>query len=242
MLIEEMTSEEFAEGLKKTRTAILPLGSVEEHGRHLPLITDTMHMACLARAAGEAVDVFVAPAVPYGLCKSTSNHPGTLSISFDTVRALVRDIGKSLYAQGIRRLIIATGHAGMSHQAAMQEAGEDLTAAYPDIVVAVVSVIDLLKDQVADLLKTPGDSHSGELETSIVLHLAPHLVKGRSPMEYPALPFPFLVRNKTAYWPGGVCGDPNAASEAQGKELFKRGTDALVKLVQEINKFEEIPE
>lgn len=59
MIMEEMTSPEFAAGLKKTQTAILPLGSLEEHGGHLPLITDTLHMAALARAASKQIDVFV---------------------------------------------------------------------------------------------------------------------------------------------------------------------------------------
>ena len=239
MIMEEMTSPEFAEGLKKTRTAILPLGSLEEHGRHLPLMTDTLHMARLARAASEEVDVFVAPSIPYGLCRGTSQHPGTVSIGFDTVRMLVRDVGLSLYQQGIRRLIIASGHAGMNHQAAMAEAGEDLLAFCPDLVVAVLSVVELLAGEVGGLMTTPGDAHSGELETAIVMHLAPELVKGDSPREFPSFPAPILVRNKVKYWPGGVCGDPGAASPEKGRELFSRGVKSLVKLIEKVNSFEE---
>ncbi len=239
MIMEEMTSREFAEGLKKTRTAILPVGSLEEHGAHLPLMTDTLHMAALARSAAERVAVFVAPAVPYGLCRSTAQHPGTVSISFDTVRVLVRDIGESLYKQGIRRLIIATGHAGGNHQAALVEAGEDLLNLCPELVVAVASVVDLLRDSVAGLVATPNDSHSGELETAIVMHLAPQLVKGTSPREYPKLPYPILVRNKLPHWPGGVWGDPGAATPEQGREIIGRGVEALVRLIEKVNAFEE---
>ena len=239
MLMEDMTSREFAQGLKKTRTAILPIGSVEEHGGHLPLKTDTMHIEALARAAAEQVDVFVAPAVPYGLCRSTAQHPGTVSISFDTVRALVRDIGRSLYHQGIRRLIVATGHAGGSHQTALLEAGEDLNLACPDLVVAVLSVVDLLRPNIGGLVATPNDAHAGELETSIVMHLAPELVKGTSPREYPAFPAPVLVRHKAAYWPGGVWGDPGAATEKKGRELVARGVAALIEIIAKVNEFEE---
>lgn len=239
MIMAEMTSSEFAAGLKKTRTAILPLGALEEHGEHLPLMTDTMHIEALARAAAEVVDVFVAPAVGYGLCRSTSQHPGTITLSFDTVRALVRDIGLSLYRQGVRRLLIVSGHAGSSHQAAMLEAAEDLLAACPDLVAASLTVVDLLGGQVADLLSTPGDSHSGELETSIVMHLAPELVKGTSPREFPAFPGPILVRNKKAFWPGGVWGDPGAADPAKGRELVRRGVSALVEMIRKVEAFEE---
>lgn len=239
MLIASMTSHEFAAGLKKTRTAILPVGAVEEHGGHLPLLTDTWHMEALAKAAAEQVEVFVAPAVPYGLCRSTSQHPGTISISFDTVKAVIRDVGRSLYQQGIRRLILASGHAGTSHQAAMIEAGEELMSLAPDLVVAVVTVVDLLKDQVSDLLATPGDAHAGELETSVVMYLYPDLVKGLSPREYPTWPKPILVRDKKAFWPGGVWGDPTAASREKGRTILERGTQALVRLVNQINSFAE---
>ena len=239
MIMEKMTSAEFAAGLETTRTAILPLGSLEEHGGHLPLMTDTLHMARLAEAAAREVRAFVAPALPYGLCRSTSQHPGTVSIGFDAVRLIVRDIGRSLYDQGIRRLIIASGHAGAGHQAAMVEAGEDLLKECPDLTVAVLTVVDLLKDKVADVLTTPGDAHSGELETSIVMHLAPELVKGASPKEFPGFPMPILVRRKTPWWPGGVWGDPGAANEEKGRILFERGTRALVELIERMEKFEE---
>ena len=239
MIMAEMTSAEFAAGLKKTKTAIFPLGALEEHGNHLPLCTDTLHMERLAAATAQNVDVFVAPSFGYGLCRSTAMHPGTVTVGFDTVRAVVRDVGRSLYGQGIRRLIVASGHAGASHLAAMIEAGEDLNTSCPDLVVAVLTVVDLLKTQVADVLKTPGDAHSGELETSIVMHLAPDWVKGTSAREFPDFPAPILVRNKTAYWPGGVWGDPGAADPDKGRILFERGVKALTDLVNKIGSFEE---
>lgn len=239
MIMGEITSSEFTEGLKRTRTAVLPVGSLEEHGTHLPLMTDAMHIEALARSAAERMPVFVAPTIGYGLCRSTSQHPGTVSISFDAVRLLVRDIGESLYKQGVRRLIIATGHVGLSHQAALLEAGEDLYKTCPRLIVAVVSVLDLLAPRLGDLDIVPGDSHSGQIETSIVMHLAPGLVKGRSPEETPSFPFPILVRNKLDYWPGGVNGDPGAGSPELGREIIARGTDALVELIGQVNAFEE---
>jgi creatinine amidohydrolase len=239
MLMEEMTSPEFAAALQKTQTAILPLGALEEHGRHLPLMTDTLHMIELAKEAAGQADVLVAPAIGYGLCRSTSQHPGTVGLRFDTMRALVRDVGESLYQQGIRRLIIASGHAGGSHQAALLEAGDDLLRICPDLTVAVVTVVDLLKDHVADILETQGDAHSGELETSVVMHLAPRLAKGTSPEEYPAFPAPILVRHKRPYWPGGVWVNPGAASAEKGEALFRRGVASLIEVIGKVNTFEQ---
>ncbi|MEJ2200724.1 MAG: creatininase family protein, partial [Desulfuromonadaceae bacterium] len=76
MIIEDMTLVEFSAGLNKTRTVLIPFGSTEEHGDHLPLSTDTLHAVEVARKLAEQRPIFVAPAVPYGVCRSTSNHPG----------------------------------------------------------------------------------------------------------------------------------------------------------------------
>ena len=123
--------------------------------------------------------------------------------------------------------------------AAMTEGGQDIKSAHPDMVVAVLTVLDLLAPVVGDLLETPGDAHAGELETALVMHLAPDLVKGTSPREFPGFPAPILVSRPEAYWPGGVWGDPGKANAAKGQEIFRRGVDALVALVEKVNAFEE---
>ena len=81
MLMSQLTMPEFEAALAKTTTVIIPFGSVEEHGPHLPLGTDTCHAVAVAERAARLYPVLVAPSVPYGLCRSTSEHPGTLSIS-----------------------------------------------------------------------------------------------------------------------------------------------------------------
>ena len=71
MLVTGLTMPAFEEGLKKTRTIVLPFGSVEEHGQHLPLGTDTIQMFELALLAAKRRPLFVGPPVYYGLCRST---------------------------------------------------------------------------------------------------------------------------------------------------------------------------
>ncbi|MBA4392866.1 MAG: creatininase, partial [Desulfobacca sp.] len=126
MLIEAMTMVEFEEHLKKSQTVVVPVGSVEEHGGHLPLSTDTVHVYEVCRQACEMTGAFLAPPVHYGNCRSTGQHPGTISISGDTLRALLKDIGYSFYKQGLRNLLFISGHAGGTHTVAMLEAGEYL--------------------------------------------------------------------------------------------------------------------
>ena len=83
MILSDLTMTEFEAGLRQTRVAVLPVGSVEEHGRHLPLSTDTLQVSEVAERASQRVPVFVCPPLHYGYCRSTRDHPGTLSITLD---------------------------------------------------------------------------------------------------------------------------------------------------------------
>ncbi len=225
---------EFEAWRAKHRTVILPVGSVEEHGPHLPLGTDTFHALEVARRAAEARPLLVAPPLYYGLCRSTREHPGTVSISGDTLRALVTDLGREFYRQGARNLVIMSGHAGGTHIAALVEAGETLLAELPEAQVAVVNLLELLREVVTarpELVQTKGDSHAGEVETALMLAAYPHLVQGTAPAEWPTFPKYVLARDKRRHWPGGVWGDPAAATSAQGEKILQAEAERLVELL-----------
>lgn len=235
MILNDLTMAEFETGLARTRTAIVPLGSVEEHGLHLPLGTDTFQVWEVARRAALEVPVFVAPPVPYGYCRSTRDHPGTLSLSPETVRRLVFDLGESFYRHGVRGLVLASGHAGGLHMAALEEAGERLVQAFADVEVAVVCEYHWAQEAGADgLVETLDDGHAGEIETSRILAMDPALVKGTSPEEYPRLPKPFIAREKRPHWPGGVWGNPARATAEKGEALFSLSVARMVALVREM--------
>lgn len=238
MLIEQMTMNEFSAGLKKTQTVIVPFGSVEQHGTHLPLDTDTIQAVDLAQAASERRALFVAPPVHYGVCRSTARHPGTIGIGTLSLRLMVMDLVGALYGQGFRRVLLLSGHAGTTHMATLVDAGEELLTKLPDVFIAVVKEYDLAVWAGQELLETPGDSHAGEIETSRLLHSHPHLVKGRSAAEFPSFPAGILVRDKMKYWPGGVWGDPTKASAAKGAELKQRMVDRLCALIEELEQQE----
>ena len=232
MLIEEMTMPEFEEGLKICKTAYIPFGSVEEHGSHLPLSTDTIEAYEVGKRAAERIPLFVAPPVHYGSCRSTSRHPGTISISTGTLKALLKDIVRSLQSQGLKNFVVLTGHAGGSHRMALQDAGEELIAEFADINMAVVTEFDLAKEAGAYLIETRGDAHAGEIETSRIMHSHPQLVKGVGAEEYPDFPTGILVRDKRSFWPGGVWGDPTKASAEKGRLLESVVADQVVELVK----------
>jgi len=231
MLIEEITMTEFEAGLVRTRTVLIPFGSVEEHGPHLPLSTDTLEAYEVCKKAAQQIPLFVAPPVHYGNCRSTARHPGTISITTITLKSLFKDIVRSLRSHGLRNFIALSGHAGGAHGMALQEAGEELIAEFADISVAVVTELDLARQEGRGLIETPGDSHAGEIETSRILHSHPHLVKGSALAETPNFPAGLLVRDKRRFWPGGVWGDPGKASAEKGARLEELVVRKLVELV-----------
>ncbi len=231
---ENLTMPGFEALRGQTGTVILPVGSLEEHGPHLPLGTDTLHALELARRVAQRRPVLVAPPLFYGMCRSTSEHPGTVSLTGDTLRRLLTDLGREFYRHGLRNLVFISGHAGGTHMCALVEAGEILLAELPQVRIAVVNVLDLLREVLGarpDLVKTKGDSHAGEVETALMLAAYPELVQGTAPAEWPSFPKYVLVRDKRRYWPGGVWGDPGAASAAQGEEILAAETLRLAEVI-----------
>jgi len=235
MIVSDMTMNEFERALARTRVALLPVGSVEEHGAHLPLGTDTLQVWEVARRAAERVPALVCPPVAYGYCRSTRDHPGTLSIRPETVRALVLDIGRELARQGVRGIVIVSGHAGGIHMAALEEAAERLLESEPDLHVAVVCEYRWAQEVGREgVVETPDDGHAGEIETSRIMAVAPGLVKGTSPEEYPRFERPFVPRHKRRQWPGGVWGNPGAADPDKGRRLLEGCVERLAGLIREM--------
>ncbi len=239
MLIAEMTMDEFSVGLKKTQTVLIPFGSTEEHGSHLPLDTDTLHAIEVGKQLAVVRDIFIAPPIHYGVCRSTSNHPGTISISTETLKALTIDVVSALYRQGLRNFILLSGHAGGTHMATLTDAGEILLQMCPELKIAVLTEYMLVAKNARHLIETEGDSHAGEIETSRILYSHPELVKGTAPREFPAFPSGILVRNKQKFWPGGVWGDPGKATAAKGAEIEGLVVAALVELAAQLENWVE---
>lgn len=231
-----MTMTEFEAGLEQTRSIVIPFGSVEEHGPHLPLATDTLEAYQVCKRAARQRPLFVAPPIHYGNCRSSACHPGTISISTTTLKGLFIDIVTSLRGQGLRCFVALTGHAGGAHGMALQEAGEKLIARFDDIQIAVVSEFDLGRDEGRGLIETVGDCHAGEIETSRILYSHPQLVKGSAPREFPSFPVGILVRDKRRYWPGGVWGDPGKATAEKGARLEELLAAKLIALVGELER------
>jgi creatinine amidohydrolase len=234
MVLEEMTMTEFKKNLKKTKTIIFPFGTVEEHGSHLPLNTDTLIVTEILKYVVKKRKVFLAPAINYGVCTSTRQHPGTIAITPETLRRLAIDVIRDSFQKGLRNFILISGHGGGLHMAALREVAEFLIDELNDVRIAVISPYDILSDELSSVIDTPNDSHAGELETSIVLSIAPESVKGRSREEYPELPRPFIVRNKLKYWRGGVWGNPEKATKEKGERAIQLIVRKIIDIIDRI--------
>lgn len=239
MILEEMTMGEFESGLKMTRTVLLPFGSVEEHGYHLPLSTDTIQAYEVAKSAAKIIPLFVAPPIHYGCCRSTSCHPGTISITTDTLQNILKDIVRSLNSHGLTNFIILTGHAGGTHKMALINAAEELVAELFDIKLAVLTEYDLAYTEGKDIIETIGDAHAGEIETSRMLFLYPDLVKGTGEKEFPNFPPGIIVRNKRKFWAKGVWGDPTKATPEKGRRIHELVVRKLIEFIESLNNFTE---
>jgi len=235
-VLENITMSEFKKYLKKTKTIVFPFGTIEEHGRHLPLNTDSLIIQEALKLAAKKKKFFLAPVVPYGVCTTTKDHPGTISISPGTLRKLSFDLVTEAYKKGLRNFLLISGHGGSLHMSAMKETAEVLVEKLDDIKIAVLSPYDVLWKELSEVSETPNDSHAGELETSIMLHLSPQSVKGRSPEEFPNIPRPLIVKDKMRYWPGGVWGNPNKASEEKGATAINLIVDKIVEIIGKIEK------
>jgi len=238
---QDLTMPGFEALRHKTQTVILPMGSLEEHGPHLPLGTDTFHAIELARRVAELRPVVVAPPVFYGMCRSTREHPGTVSISGDTLRSLLVDLGREFHRHGLRNLVFISGHAGGTHMSAIVEAGESLMTELPEVRVAVVNLLELLREVLVEqpnLVRTKGDSHAGEVETAVMMAAYPDLVQGTAAEEWPTFPKYLLVRNKRRYWPGGVWGNPAPATAAQGETILRAEAVRLSKVISMLDELE----
>lgn len=237
MILGESTMDGFKKSVRKARTLIVPFGTVEAHGSHLPLNTDTLIIREVVKKVAEKNDhVFMAPPLQYGVCTSTAQHPGTIGIRTGTLRHIARDIVRDGFRQGLRNFVLVSGHGGSLHMAAIKEAAEELVEELAGLKIAAFSIYEILGKELGEIAETKNDSHAGEMETSLVLYLAPRLVKGRAKEEYPEFPRPMVVKDKVKYWKGAVWGDPNKASAEKGERLFNLMVSRLEGVVTMLEK------
>jgi creatinine amidohydrolase len=199
------------------QVAVLPIGSFEQHGPYLPLATDTLVATAIAGAVAAEYPVLSLPPLTISCSHEHASWPGTVSISAHTLYAVVRDTAQSLSRAGVGKLVIVNGHGGNYVLGNVVQESAGAMALFPGLP-------DWDVAHRAAGLRTPLDSdmHAGELETSILLHAYPGIVKpGDESSDWLADDRRHLLTLGLAgYSESGVVGQPSYATAEKGKALL----------------------
>ena len=234
---DELSMPETEKAARDGKVVIIPCGSIEEHGTHLPLCTDSLQAEYVALGVARKSGCLVAPPLRYGLCNSTRNFPGTITISFDSLRSIMADILEDFVRNGFKRLLIITGHAGGSHMTAIKLAAKTVVNNHKNEEdrprIMVCSDYDFAFDLRGKDFDAR-DSHAGTIETSRVMAIRSDLIKGKGEQSFPNLPRFEITPDPERYFPSGVMGDPTIASAEKGQKINEYVIEQIVKLVEEL--------
>ncbi len=216
--------------------ALLPVGAVEAHGPHLPLVTDVIIAQAAADAALDGIGALgfaplVLPPLAYTAAPFAAEHPGTLSVHASTVSALLADIAIALARQNVAALTVVNAHLDPTHLASLRRGIADYEAADAERPAMPVIFPDITRKpwalRLGDEFKS-GACHAGQYETSVVMAAAPELVREESRQALPAHPVSLSLAHRSgastfaqAGVPDAYCGDPAAATRREGEATAK---------------------
>lgn len=245
-------------GLAAQTVAILPVGAVEQHGPHLPLKVDTALVEGVVDAAlplmAADVPVLVLPTQAIGLSLEHEDYAGTLSLSPATLLAVWTELGGCVARAGVKKLLIFNAHGG--NVSSMDIVARQLRMQY-GLLVYHSSWFNLPQPAGVNEAFSAHEHrfgvHGGETETSMMLHLAPELVRMEharnfaSSSEVRARQFPILGNGKSAklgwamqdYNPQGAAGNAAAADAQRGQALVQGAAASLAQLCTEIHALPE---
>ena len=262
--LDEMTWPEVAEVLKKSNAVVVPVGSTEQHGLHLPLNVDARCATHMAEQAAEKVNdghqirVIVAPAITYGETStfSLAGFTGTIGVSVDTLIRVIEDIAREFITQGFKNIIFVNGHAG--NVISINTALKKLSIDYPDAGLYALNWFALGFEVVSEVCKSKVRMHADEVETSVSLVIQPENVYlDKAVKEYPSYSlsekwvFPdafgpsrvfYHSRKKfpiRAKGDAGVMGDATVASKETGEKVIKAVVDNLAEIIVEVVQSEQ---
>lgn len=245
----EMTWEEVKDLLNKTDIVLIPIGSLEQHGPHLPLATDTILAYEVAKKVAEKLKAALAPAIPFGISAEHINFSGTISLSPDTFISLIRDICKSLVRHGFRKIIFINAHGGNAGILAtmIQALREEFKATF-----ILANIWELVTEEFQRIRESKECKmgHADEFETSLFLAVDMSKVRlnkirmEREKSLYKLCADPFIKMNKVQIaWltedlsESGVIGDPSKASKEKGELLIN---DIINNLFKFLNNLKDI--
>ncbi|MFY9314676.1 MAG: creatininase family protein [Burkholderiales bacterium] len=218
------------------RPVLIPLGAAaKEHGPHLPLGNDFLLAEYLAAAVAARAEVLIAPTLNYGYYPAFVEYPGSVSLRLETARDLILDICRGYAGFGARSFYVL--NTGISTLHALRPAAKTLAA--EGLLLRYTDLSRILAPVEARLSEQAGGSHADEIETSIMLFIAPRSVRMRAAVsEYRPGKGPLTrdPRNRAGvYSASGVWGDPTLATRRKGKLLVEALVRGIVEDLRDLN-------
>lgn len=208
--------------------AILPVGSIEQHGPHLPVMTDWAIASALGHATAAELGGFLLPALPISTCREHMGKKGSVWMEPTTFYHMMEDIILSLKTQGFQKIAILQCHGGIF---AMTPLVRDLNAKYnPELMVANIDICGIFPKLYQEgIIETNTELHAGEIETSLMLAIAPETVHMDRAVDF----VPDVPRSYLSYGsifrasPTGVWGEPSKASPEKGEAILRRTSQLI---------------
>jgi len=250
--MQEMSWPEIKAKLQETDIVLIPAGSTEQHGPHLPLGVDTFIPIYIAEEVAKRTGVPIAPPIWFAPCEWHMGFPGTISIRPTTLISLLFDICRSLRRHGFRNFIIINGHTS-GNNPALISAADEIQTEMPDVRVWVVDVVLMAKKAVLDVCEAEILYHADEVEASQMLVAREDLVqlekakkiipKTKSrfiKLDYRPSDAELLFRPTAEDWRNltseGNIGDPTIASEEKGKVMMEALIENVVEFINDLKK------
>lgn len=214
--LDRLTWPEAAAWFRRDPRLLLPVGTCLQHGLHLPLGADTIVVERLAEAVSEQTGILVAPTLAYGVTSDLEQaYAGTAALERKTLHRVLNELVSSWERQGLEEIVLMTSHGYGPHIQAMASVMAD---------VARVRAVDIHAIDFSAFLRGGGlaAEHAGELDTAILLHMAPDLVrKDRVADGEPVDGARAKVRDEPVPLPGsaGVVGRPSLATAENGRRI-----------------------
>jgi creatinine amidohydrolase len=215
------------DAVRNARVAVLPIGSFEQHGNYLPLATDTIVASLIAERVAARYGLFCLAPVTFSCSHEHEGFAGTVSLTAQTLIAVVADIRASLERRGVSRLVMVNGHGGnyvlsnIAQEANVRRPTVGLFPGRDDMSAA--------REASGMTTTTSEDMHGGEWETSILLHAYPDLVRdGYLDSDHKSDTRPYLhLLGMAGYTESGIIGQPSLATAEKGERALASLVDSF---------------
>ncbi len=251
--LQDLTWPEIKERLDAgLKDILVPAGSTEQHGHHMPLGVDTFIPEWVAREVAARTGTLIAPPIWFSTAEHHMGFPGTITLRSETLMAVVRDIVHSLSRHGFRNIILLNGHTSGSSPALLA-ATDEIQRELPGVRVFTVDMVEMAREEILGCAETEILFHADEIEASQMLVARPDLVQlDKAVAVDPKPPSRFMamgtravhdrvhLRHTPEEWreltPYGHIGDPAAATEEKGRVMMEALVDNISAFIEEVRK------